>query len=127
MIVAHVEYNEEGRIKRTWFEEQEPFETRYGAKVELVHINMGAKAKPFLRSIGYRKLFAEYRYPCNAYAKYPWPWIYIKVCYELAPIYWSIIRFLYLHTPLFSTIPDNVVFSWRYFKPLNWLKNKKVL
>jgi hypothetical protein len=98
----------------------EPDERRNGVGVHLIRWDMSGEALAALRLLGLRKVGDDPRWRADLYVEYPLPYCWYKVVSTGLRAYWWAVRFLYDNARFFQRIPENEVFSWRYFTPYVW-------
>ena len=104
---------------------EEPFEHKYGVRIERISGRFLAESKEFriiLKALGFRKVEEEPWTDNIIYVQYPVCYIRYKAIQALINAYYKTILFLYDNARLFKKIPEGEQFSWRYFTPYTWFK-----
>jgi len=104
---------------------EEPFEHKYGVRIERISGRLLAESKEFriiLKALGFRKVEEEPWTDNIIYVQYPVCYIRYKAIQALINAYYKTILFLYDNARLFKKIPEGEQFSWRYFTPYTWFK-----
>lgn len=75
-----------------------------------------------LQNLGLHKVGEDYNCARDYFAQWPFPGIFFIINTFLLKCYWKTLRFLYNNACMFRKIPDNEMFSWKYFTPYCWYK-----
>ena len=100
-----------------------PKEKRYGIDTwEIFSYEMCPTTEEACKKEGLRKV--DYSPFTNGiiYTHYPFDYLRYKILHFLARIYWQVSFFLYREARFFQHIPEEEVFSWKYFTPYVWAK-----
>ena len=101
----------------------EPIERRCG--VEKVSCRLLTSEMEFALKInGFRRGEFIPFMDAYEYIQYPLPYYWYRTVNFILKGYWKALKFLYDNARLFKQIPEGECFSWRYFTPYVWFKNK---